>query len=301
VNAITLDFPLISNGYPLSMQPDRIGRLTPSASNRSNNELWQQLRAQGYLWLKGFLNPHEVLDFRRWFFTAFEKAGLLAAGSDPVKGIYSGKEDKEAVRKLLTESVRWASYEAFCLSRPLWEFFEAGLGGPVILHKRKIMRYTKPGDANCTGAHYDLTYLRAGTDRVFTCWIPIGDIPVEMGGLVYLEGSDAWGRRMEAEYALLNAQLSPEDRINAYNRNMAEAGWITKELPSLAERLNSRWLIADYEAGDIVIHSAYMIHAATENRDPRCCIRLSTDIRYQSSSDLIDVRWNNDWSPGDKL
>ena len=43
------------------------------------------------------------------------------------------------------------------------------------------------GDANATGAHYDLTYLRAGTEQVYTSWIPIGDIPVEM--LVYVQTS----------------------------------------------------------------------------------------------------------------
>jgi ectoine hydroxylase-related dioxygenase (phytanoyl-CoA dioxygenase family) len=171
----------------------------------------------------------------------------------------------------------------------------------VLLHKRKIIRYTRAGDPNCTGAHYDLTYLRAGTDRVYTSWIPIGDIPVEMGGLVYLEGSDAWGRKMEAEFSSLNVNMPPEERINAYNRNMAEAGWITKDLPTLSDRLMARWLLADYEAGDMVIHSAYMIHAATENKDPGNHMRLSTDIRYQLIADQVDVRWNNDWSPADGL
>ena len=55
----------------------------------------------------------------------------------------------------------------------------------------------------------DLIYLRAGTARVSTSWIPIGDTPASMGGLVYLEGSDALGRRMEAEFAAQNANLAP--------------------------------------------------------------------------------------------
>ena len=297
----TIDIDLISNTHLLSKQPNRLGWLTPSDPSRSKKELWEQFQEQGYLWLKGLLDREAVFDFRRRFFRAFSAVNLILPGSDPVDGIYSGEEDKGAAHRMVAEAVRWASYENFCLSAPIWQFYEEVFGEPVLLHKRKILRYTKVGDLYCTGAHYDLTYLRAGTDRVYTNWIPIGDVPVEMGGLVYLEGSHAWGRKMEAEFSAFNASLPPEERINAYNRNMSETGWITKDLPSLSERLDARWLMADYEAGDVVFHSAYQIHASTENKDSRRRVRLSTDIRYQRISDQVDARWNNDWAPADGL
>ncbi len=82
---------------------------------------------------------------------------------------------------------------------------------------------------------------------------------------------------------------------------MGETGWLTKNLPQLAERFITRWLIADYEAGDMVIHSAYMIHAATTNQNPHGRIRPSTDIRYQRLRDEIDLRWQNHWSFDDML
>jgi len=197
--------------------------------------------------------------------------------------------------------VRTAAYESFCLMDEVWQFYETFLEGAPYLHKRKIIRHTRPQDPNCTGAHYDLIYLRAGTDRVCTSWIPIGDIPVELGGLVYLEGSDALGRRMEAEYSRQAADLSPAERISAYNRHMAAGGWVTKNLPDLAKRLDTRWLLADYETGDMVVHSPYMIHAATMNVDPGGRMRLSTDIRYQRVQDEIDTRWQNHWSLDDML
>jgi ectoine hydroxylase-related dioxygenase (phytanoyl-CoA dioxygenase family) len=142
--------------------------------------------------------------------------------------------------------------------------------------------------------------LRGGTDTVCTAWIPIGDASVEMGGLIYLEGSDRVGRQMEAEFAAKNGNLTPEERISAYNKNMAEGGWVTKNLPEMAERFDTRWLMADYEAGDMMVHSAYMIHAATTNMDA-CHMRLSTDIRYQRVRDEIDARWANHWTFGDML
>ena len=123
------------------------------------------------------------------------------------------------------------------------------LSGLSYLHKRKLLRHTMPGSEAVTPAHYDLVYLRGGTDRIVTAWIPIGDTPVEMGGLVYLQGSHTEGTKLEAAFREKNAELSPEERINAYNKNMTEGGWISKDLPDMAERFDTRWLIADYEAG----------------------------------------------------
>jgi ectoine hydroxylase-related dioxygenase (phytanoyl-CoA dioxygenase family) len=299
---IVWDRPLTSNGFTLSNAPERLGRLTPSDARLPVRELWKRFQEHGYIWLKGALDRAEVLAFRRRFFAAFEQLGLLRPGSDPLDGFYAGGgERKEEVSQRVIQAARWASYEAFCLSPCIREFYEKALGGEVYLHKRKIIRFTKPGDINSTGAHYDLTYLRAGTERVYTSWIPIGDIPVEMGGLVYLEGSDAWGRRTEAEFTVKNADLPPEERISAYNKNMVAGGWLTKDLPSLAERLDTRWLIADYEAGDMMVHSPFMIHAATQNTAPDGRMRLSTDIRYQLVADAIDQRWGRDWRSDDGL
>jgi len=293
---------LVSNGYTLSNASNRLGRLIPSAPSRPRRKLWEQFRAQGYLWLKNFLGRQEVLTLRGRYFNFMREAGLVAKNAEAVEGIYSGQPDGTGLtRKLMAEFVRDAAYESFCLSPKIWQFYEAFLQGPVYLHKRKIIRHTIPHDPACTGAHYDLTYLRAGTERVCTSWIPLGDIPVAMGGLVYLEGSDAMGRKLEAEFAEKNTHLSPAERISAYNKNMNETGWLTKNLPQLADRFNTRWLIADYEAGDMMIHSAYMIHAATVNADANGHLRLSTDIRYQRLRDEIDARWRNHWAFDDML
>jgi ectoine hydroxylase-related dioxygenase (phytanoyl-CoA dioxygenase family) len=298
----TLDLPLTSNGYTLSTTPERLGWLTPSDPRTPIHTLREQFRDQGYLWLKGILDRGEVLAFRRRYFEAMTPSGLIAPGSDPVDGFYAGGgEQKDVVQKMLIEVVRWAAYEAFCLSRPIWQFYEAFFDGPVYLHKRKLVRHVKPGDPASTGAHYDLVYLRGGTDSVCTSWIPIGDIPVRMGGLVYLEHSHRYGRQMEAEFSAKNASLPPDERISAFNKNMGEVGWLTKDLPALADRINARWLIADYEAGDMVVHGAYTIHAATSNDSPDGRIRLSTDIRYQQVRAEIDARWNNHWSYEDML
>lgn len=294
---------LISNDYTLSATPERLGLLEPSDPGQPIEVLREKYRANGYIWLKHFLDRDTVLDFRRRYFEAMQLTGMLAPGSDPTDGVYSqGKVDRGAVRRVEGEIVRWAAFESLCLSPQIWQLYEALLGGAVILHKRKMVRRSEPHSSWATPAHYDLTYLRGGTDRsLVTSWIPFGDIPIEMGGLIYLEGSDAHGRKTEHEFRERNAQLPPEEQISAYNRNMAEGGWLTKDLPALAERTNSRWLVADYEAGDMMVHSPYMIHAATSNSDPHGRMRLSADIRYQLVNEEIDERWSQDWHPDDNL
>ena len=279
-----------------------MGRLTAHVPVGKPSDLREVFEAEGYVWLKGFLDRAEVLEFRRYVFQAFVDTGLLEPGSDPIEGVAAGGDNAEGPkRQRLMEVVRSAAFEAFCLSPRLWRFMDDFLGGLSYLHKRKLLRLTQPGQAFSTPAHYDLVYLRGGTDRLVTAWIPIGDVPVEMGGLVYLEGSHTVGRRLEGNFRTASGELSEEERVSAYNRHMQEGGWISKNLPDMANRFDTRWLIADYEAGDIVLHSPYMIHAATANDDPKGRIRLSTDIRYQNVRDEIDVRWANHWSLDDML
>lgn len=82
---------------------------------------------------------------------------------------------------------------------------------------------------------------------------------------------------------------------------LRQAEWMTPDLSRLAEERDSRWLLADYRAGDVVVHSSHIVHAATVNVDAERRIRLSTDIRYERVSDPIDWRWQNDWFEGDGL
>jgi len=293
---------LTSNGYPLVTSPDQLGRLTPCSAQTHIDELRERLKAQGYIWLRGFFPRKEVMALRRRFFDRMKPTGIVAEGVDTGEGIFSGQRDPTGqTTKILTEFVRTAAYESFCFQPRLWQFYEELLGGDVYLHKRKIVRQTFPQDPKTTDAHYDLIYLRGGTDTVLSSWIPLGDVPLEMGGLTYLEGSDKFGRRMEAEFGLRNATLSPEERVSAYNKNMSTTGGIGKDLSALVNRYRTRWLVADYEAGDMVVHTSYMIHAATQNVSSENRMRLSTDIRYQRIRDEIDARWQNHWSLDDML
>ncbi len=206
-----------------------------------------------------------------------------AAGTDPARGIAAeGPIDRAEMRTTLFGTVvPGTEYTSLRTTPAIAEWFSWFLADHVHLHKRKIIRHTKPGESGIgtsTQAHYDLVYLRGGSDRVLSMWILLGDCPVERGGLAYLEGSHHWVLAEEREGRLEKPAAS-----------------ITADLPALAEQHDSRWLVTGYAAGDVVVHLAHIVHAGTDNTDPDGVMRLSTDIRYQRSSESIDWRWQEHW------
>lgn len=282
---------LTSNGYVLDESETRLAELEPvPSSERGDREaLWARLRRDGYLFLKGQLKPDKLLDFREFYFASLAEANIFAPGTDPRDGIASeGDADRAALRRgLFDRIVPGPEYQALCTAEGIADWFAWFLADDVHLHRRKIIRHTKPGESGigtATQAHYDLVYLREGSDRVLSMWIPLGDCPRERGGLAYLEGSHHWVMADEREGTL-----------------KLPAASITADLPGLADERNARWLVADYEVGDVVVHSAHIVHAALDNMDRGGTMRLSTDIRYQRLSEPIDWRWQEHWNYDDGL
>lgn len=281
---------ITSNGYQLDESPRRLGQLcpTPDGERQDRAALWRRLREQGYLFLPKMLDPETVLAFRAYYFESLRGSGLWDETRDAVAGIAAATPvDQARLRhQLFRTVVPSEAYARFCAQPALRGWFRWLLADEVHLHRRKILRHTRPGDTGigtATQAHYDLVYLREGTDRLLSAWIPLGDCPVAVGGLTYLEGSH---RRVMAEEA-----------AGVHRR----AEWITADLPRLAVDHDSRWLTAEFAVGDVMVHSAHIIHAATDNVAADGTMRLSTDIRYQRRNDPIDWRWQDDWREDDGL
>ena len=76
---------------------------------------------------------------------------------------------------------------------------------------------------------------------------------------------------------------------------------LARALKPLADEYDTRWLIGDFAAGDMLVHSAHIIHASLDNVDPCGRLRLSTDIRYQRRDQPIDWRWQENWHDQDGL
>lgn len=61
-------------------------------------------------------------------------------------------------------------------------------GDNTLTLRRTLLRNNTPGN-KAIGVHYDQIFLRYNKPNSVTAWVPIGDIDIQGGGLIYLEGS----------------------------------------------------------------------------------------------------------------
>lgn len=121
---------------------------------------------------------------------------------------------------------------------------------------------------------------------------------------MYLEKSGELGKKIEEKFTEDAKVLPPEDRISAFNAHMAADGCISQDADEFSRKETGgklRWLVADYEAGDVVFHTPWMIHAATKNEDELGRIRLASDIRFYEEGAAMDQRWQKLFTYGDGL
>ena len=121
---------------------------------------------------------------------------------------------------------------------------------------------------------------------------------------MYLENSDQLGKDTEAEFARKSEVLSPEERLSAFNIHMSDDAYLShdaEEFGRVKAGGKKRWLVADYDAGDVVFHTPYMIHSATKNEDKSGRIRLASDLRFYEEGAKLDERWRQPFKHDDRL
>lgn len=89
---------------------------------------------------------------------------------------------------------------------------------------------------------------------------------------------------------------------------MAAGGVLTQDPKTYSDSCQRKWLVSNYEAGDVVFHNSYMvgrtyasdrmdiqvdarsqIHASTMNHDKDGVIRLGTDLRFVDTRKPWDI------------
>jgi hypothetical protein len=241
--------------------------------------LRDRLGEDGYLFLRGALDPDEVRAARREVFQRLEEVGEIEPPAE--EGIATGTSRREELIGDL--GAFWKSVcEGPALRRvthsgPMLGLMEAVLGEPVRPFDFLWLRVMAPGRASAF--HYDHVYMNRGTDRLYTVWTPLGDVPIEDGPILVMEGSHRWDD--------LIAQFRGLD----VDRDNSRPGHVTMEPVTFAEERGCRLLTADFQAGDLLVMSMFTLHGSLDNRSPVGRIRLSCDTRYQPASEPVDERW----------
>ena len=229
--------------------------------------------------VRGALNPDEVLAAREEVFGRLASVGEVLEPA--IDGVASGTsrrrelhEDLGAFWKSVCES---PALRRVTHSGPMLELMQTLLGGPVRPFDFLWLRPMPPRQASAF--HFDHVYMNRGTERLFTVWTPLGDVPMCDGPILLMEGSHRWDD--------LIAQYQGFD----VDRDTSRPGHVTTEPVTFAKSRNSRLITTDFRAGDVLIMSMFILHGSLDNHSPQNRFRLSADTRYQRSDEPADERW----------
>lgn len=238
-----------------------------------------RLGEDGYLFLRGALNREEVLNARREVFGRLAEMGEIEHPFE--EGIATGTsrrgelvDDPGAFWKSVCEG---PALRRVTHAGPMLAIMEAVHGESVRPFDFLWLRVMPPGRASAF--HYDHVYMNRGTGRLYTVWTPLGDVPIEEGPILLMEGSHRWDDVI--------AQFRGFD----VDKDKGRPGHVTMEPVTFCLERGCRLLSADFNAGDILIMSMFMLHGSLDNRSSVGRIRLSCDTRYQPASEPVDERW----------
>ncbi|KAL5363942.1 hypothetical protein BJX96DRAFT_178526 [Aspergillus floccosus] len=276
---------------------DHLDRLRPSPSSLPLDEMRRRLQEDGYLFVKGLIPREDVLDARENYFKAYADTSLLAPNTSPRDGIFNpashadlhkgiggnGLPADPVEAQILIDTHKDPQYRAFVEHPVLTKFIRDLMGWKEhVILDRTMLRHNVPFGMG-TGIHYDKLFLRGGSGFFLTAWVPIGDISIKGGGLCYLANSVPLGEAIEQDFTARAVHMTPEDRTSAFNANMMAGGMLSQspqDFASVHSQYGTHtWLVTDYEAGDVVFHNPYSIHASGRNEDEEGRIRLSDGVQ----------------------
>ena len=233
-------------------------------------ELQSRIGEEGYLFFRKLQCQDKLRDLRVKMMTAIQDAGWLVAGTDPMEGIAD-------ISKQCTEGDNEYS-EGYALPYSLQEFHQSAhwpevtdtirkiVGTAIMPHPQKVARIWFPKYTDhTTPTHQDYVHFQGSFDNL-TSWAPVGDCPIELGGLAVIPGSHKVNRVLEHHFSLGAGALVVDETVH--------------------DDIEPVWHSTDYEIGDTLIFPALTVHKALPNFTEDK-LRLSLDNRYQAVGDPI--------------
>jgi ectoine hydroxylase-related dioxygenase (phytanoyl-CoA dioxygenase family) len=234
----------------------------------------EQLRAamneHGYLFFRALVPPDEVLAVRRDVLELCYAAGWLDQSHDLMQGVVNSTmqpttEGQPEYMAVYRKVLRLPRFHNFPAHPALLAVARTLIDGEVLIHPRRIGRLTFPNNTVATTPpHQDHFYIR-GSVATYSCWTPLGECPMGLGGLAIWRGSHQRG--------YIEHSVSFPGAVGGRGVPVDEA--------------DAEWHTADFGIGDALFFHAYTIHKALPNLSGDQ-LRLSTDNRYQRMGDEID-------------
>ncbi len=227
-------------------------------------ELQQRMTRDGYLFIRRLLPPAVVESLRLQILAIARDAGWIQAGAPLADAIAdlngSCVEPEPAYMQTYHAMYKLPDFHAIQHHPNLIGFFERMLGESVLPSPRIIGRTMFPQrEAFTTPPHQDFIPFQGAADT-YTAWIPLSDLPIELGGLQVAAGSHKRG-------------------VYEFQPALGAGGL------GVLDPLDGTWAYSPFKQGDVLIFHSMTVHKGLANTSDR--LRMSLDGRYQKVSDPI--------------
>ena len=231
-------------------------------------ELRARFDRDGYVLLRGVVDPEVLLAARRAITGILHRHGWLDPSQDPMAAVPAGGPFVEGEARYLEaydDVQRSEAFHAVPHHSSVRRCMTALLGPTAFPHPLSIARLVFPGNEEWTTPPHQDYPNNQGTMDLYACWMPLADCSVDDGTLSILRGSHRLG------VVPLRAALGAGNR--------------RAELDDRHDGLD--WVGGDMRLGDALIFHSLTVHSAMPNRGGS--MRLSIDYRFQREGEALTL------------
>ncbi len=258
-----------------------LGNYRECSPDDSDGQIQCALADDGYVFIRNAIDVADAEAARNEVFGRLVEVGEIAEPAG--HGIFTGHSQRTDVGDLghFWRSVsQGPQLRKVSHGEQITQLVSRVLGEQAKPHDYIFLRPGVPGRS--TNLHYDKPFFARGSNRIHTVWTAINDIPVRLGPLMVLEGSQHF-----------TDLYSPAEQVD-YTSNSSPQVQYTDSPIELARSRGTRLLTADFKAGDVIIFTMQLMHGTLDNHSDSRETRLSCDVRFQPAADPFDERYMGD-------
>ena len=127
------------------------------------------------------------------------------------------------------------AFKAVVEGEPIMNFFKRFLGGDARTFDFQ-MACARRDPGSGSPIHYDIVFMGRGTQDLYSCWTPFGDVSLDMGPIVFCLGSNQF-EKVRATYGQSDV-----------DRDMIEGHFSDKPL-EIVEKFGGHWATTPFFSG----------------------------------------------------
>ncbi len=242
----------------------------------SPDALQDRITEDGYLLIRGLHDKETVLAARQAILEKLAAKGMLAPDTPLMDGIFNPEYPEPTSTGSMgnTALTQLPAFKAVVEGAPIMKFFKHFLGSEARTFDFKWLRTAGPGSGS--PIHYDIVFMGRGTQNLYSCWTPFGDVSLDMGPIVFCLGSNRF-EKVRQTYGQADV-----------DRDLIK-GHFSDDPLEIVEKFGGHWATTSFSVGDVIIFSMFLMHASLVNTSNK--IRITADTRYQLAAEPIDERW----------